>query len=46
MDIKWAASQLRKRKPVRRKSWPLGEFVGIDGGKSECLFYSCSHEET
>ena len=45
MDIKWAARaarRLQQQKPVRRKSWPLGEFVGNDGS----LFYSISHEET
>lgn len=42
MDIKWASRQLKKSKPVRRKSWRLGEFVGNEGG----LFYCCAHEET
>jgi len=41
MDIKWAAKRLMQRKPVRRKSWRLGEFVGYDGA----LFYSISDKK-
>jgi len=42
MNIQWAARQLKKKNPVRRKSWNLGEYVGNDGR----LFYCCAHEET
>ena len=30
MDFIWAAKQLEQGKPVRRKSWGLGEYVGSD----------------
>lgn len=42
MNIQWATRRLMQKKPVRRKSWGAGEFVGNDGG----LFYCCAHEET
>ena len=42
MDIKWAAKQLKKKKPVRRAAWKPGEYVGNDGS----LFYCIAHEET
>lgn len=42
MNIMWASRRLMQKKPVRRKSWGAGEYVGNDGR----LFYCCAHEET